>query len=360
VTGPLSVETAIRIDVPLTQGGGNEAMITPRQTVGASRLLHGVAASAAPRLVETLFTLCSASQRIGCEAALAAAQSLTPTDALRRRWARAINAERVAELLRASVMDWPGAADRRAYGVPLRQALKAARSACEENCDEAAVHAALLQSASAIGVPLRADKAPGAWFALLWRDAERLAELAPFPAKADFLARGDAGQVHEAVRKGGAQFARTPHLPGRNVETGVFARRFDLLRRDAGLLAARLEARLIDVAEALDALKEPENSAPREGVVAMGSAAPGEGFAMVDSPRGFLCHRVELDSYGAIKNYDILAPTEWNFHPAGPFAATLSAARLDLGEPLWLIGVLAALFDPCAPCAIHFRETSNA
>ncbi|QGM44361.1 nickel-dependent hydrogenase large subunit [Methylocystis heyeri] len=360
MTAPLSVGTAIGIEAELLDGGRIRANITPRKTLGASRLLEGVAASAAPRLIETLFTLCAASQRIACEAALAAAQSLTINDAVRRRWARAIDAERVAELLRASVMDWPGAADRRACGLPLREALKAARSACAESCDEAAIHAALRQSALALGAPLCADRPPEGWFALLWRDVASLAEPAPFPAEVDFLAGGDAERVHLALRKGGSEFVSRPHLPGRAPETGVFARRFDLLRRDGDLLAARLQARLIDIAQALEALNEPEGRGSGVGVVAIRSEGPGEGFAMVDSPRGFLCHRVELDSYGAIKNYDILAPTEWNFHPSGPFSAALAGARFGQSELHWLIGVHAALFDPCAPCAIQIREARHA
>lgn len=360
MTASLSVGAAIGIEATLLDGGRVRVEITPRKTLGASRLLEGAATSDAPRLIETLFTLCAASQRIACEAALAAAQSLPITDATRRRWARAIDAERIAELLRASVMDWPGEADRRACGGPLRQALKAARSAGSEHCDEAAIHAALRESVLALGAPLCADSPPEGWFALLWREATGLAELAPFPATVDFLAGGDAEKVHLALREGGAEFTSRPHLPGRAVETGVFARRFDRLRRDAGLPAARLQARLIDIAQALEDLNRPEGRGAEDGVVAIRSEGPGEGFAMVDSPRGFLCHRVELDSYGAIKNYVILAPTEWNFHPSGPFAAALAGARVGRRDLLWLIGVHAALFDPCAPCAIQIRETPHA
>jgi uptake hydrogenase large subunit len=361
MTAPLSIRASINIDVTLTRGVVQKATITPRQTLGAGQLLKGASPGQAPRLVESLFMLCAASQRVACEAALGAAQSITITASTRRRWARAINAERVAELLRASVLDWPSGdydSERRAYGPALRQALQAARSACDEDCDETAIHAALEQSAIAIGAPLHIDQQPQAWFAHLWSAATDLAPLAPVAAEPDFLAREDADPVHLALRQAGRDFAACPHLAGRTAETGVFARHYKLLRRDAGLLAARLQARLLDMAGALEALQKLDGA--DRGLVIARSAGPGEGFAMVDSPRGFLCHRVELDPSGVIANYDILAPTEWNFHPRGPFASALTAARLNLGEPRGLIAALAALFDPCAPCAINIGEASNA
>jgi Ni,Fe-hydrogenase I large subunit len=41
----------------------------------------------------------------------------------------------------------------------------------------------------------------------------------------------------------------------------------------------------------------------------------------VEAARGRLVHRVELEQ-NVVQRYQILAPTEWNFHPAGT-AATL-------------------------------------
>ena len=56
----------------------------------------------------------------------------------------------------------------------------------------------------------------------------------------------------------------------------------------------------------------------------------------------------------------ITAPTEWNFHPAGPFAQALAAAKLNVADPRRFVATLAALFDPCASCDINLREAQHA
>jgi len=41
----------------------------------------------------------------------------------------------------------------------------------------------------------------------------------------------------------------------------------------------------------------------------------------------------------------VIAPTDWNFHPAGAVAAALASTR----TPAALQALLAA-YDPCVPC----------
>jgi len=45
-----------------------------------------------------------------------------------------------------------------------------------------------------------------------------------------------------------------------------------------------------------------------------------------------------------------VAPTEWNFHPNGPFVAALDAAP-RVPDPVLAARLLAASFDPC----VQFR-----
>ena len=46
------------------------------------------------------------------------------------------------------------------------------------------------------------------------------------------------------------------------------------------------------------------------------------GIGQVEAARGRLVHCVELER-GVVKHYQILAPTEWNFHPLGVVARGL-------------------------------------
>lgn len=355
------MSTSIGVEVTRIEDRVKEAKVTPRRQVDATRILYGKAASDAPSLIGSVFTLCAASQRIASEAAVAAAQSRSTPDALRWRWRRMLYAERIAEHLRASLLDWPGEKSdpRRVAHLPgLRKALEAARAAGEGN--DNSLHAALKEAASEVGAPLEANENPTAWFAELWRDALQYAQIAPWLSGVDFLAIDDVESVHRALCERNADFLARPHLPGRVVQTGPFARHFTYLRRNVGLLAARLQARLHDIAQALDALASRELLAGEGDLVVARSSRPGEGFAMVDSPRGFLFHRVEIDASGDVTTYDILAPTEWNFHPAGPFAEALAATKLDVAEPRRFVATLAALFDPCASCDIRLHEAQHA
>ncbi|MGD9656621.1 MAG: nickel-dependent hydrogenase large subunit [Methylocystis sp.] len=355
------MSTSIGVEVTRIEDRVGEAKIMPRRQVDATRLLHRKAANEAPHVIGSVFTLCAAAQRIASEAAVAAAQSQSTPDALLWRWRRRLYAERIAEHLRASVLDWPGEKHdpRRLVHLPaLRKALAVSNAVDRE--DGAALHATLKGAAADIGAPLDADRRPQGWFAEMWRDASQYSQRAFSPNGDDFLALGDAEAIHAALREGNADFLSAPHLPGRIVETGAFARRFSCLRRNVGLLAARLQARLFDIADALDALASSEPLPGEAALVVARSSRPGEGFAMVDSPRGFLFHRVELDALGAVTTYEILAPTEWNFHPAGPFTQALAAAKLNVADPRRFVAMLAALFDPCASCDISLREAQHA
>jgi Ni,Fe-hydrogenase I large subunit len=70
----------------------------------------------------------------------------------------------------------------------------------------------------------------------------------------------------------------------------------------------------------------------------------------VDAARGLLAHRVELRE-GVLRDYRILAPTEWNFHPQGPLArGLLGASGPDLE---WRAALLASSLDPCVPYRIE-------
>ena len=298
------MSTSIGVEVTRIEDRVEEAKVTPRRQVDATRILYGKAASAAPSLIGSVFTLCAASQRIASEAAVAAAQARPTPDALRWRWRRMLYAERVAEHLRASLLDWPGEKSdpRRLAHLPaLRKALWAARAAGEGN--DNSLHAALKEAACEVGAPLEANENPTAWFAELWRDALQYAQIAPWLSGVDFLAIDDVESVHRALCERNANFLARPHLPGRVVETGPFARHFAYLRRNVGLLAARLQARFHDIAQALDALASSDSWRAREISSLRVRARPGEGFAMVDSPRGFLFHRVEIDASGAVTTY---------------------------------------------------------
>lgn len=81
--------------------------------------------------------------------------------------------------------------------------------------------------------------------------------------------------------------------------------------------------------------------------------SPGSGMGGVEAARGFLWHRVEMEQE-YIKRYQILAPTEWNFHPAGALYRGLHGLRFPAKTPLHkLTSMITTALDPCVACTVE-------
>jgi len=206
---------------------------------------------------------------------------------------------------------------------------------------------------------LGARPAEGSWFRLLWREIVRDEGFAANVP--DALDADDDAAVLARLRSDGEAFAAAPSLPGRAPETGAFARHWRKTDFSGSAAAARLGARLIDLAECLDRLAraaagEEMDRAEDQGV----APAPREGFAAVETSRGRLGHWTRLSRDGKIEDYAIVAPTEWNFHPAGPFVAAVLGARVSRGEAAASITRLAGLLDPCVLFRVEVVEPAHA
>ncbi len=82
-------------------------------------------------------------------------------------------------------------------------------------------------------------------------------------------------------------------------------------------------ARLVDLALLLGQLAAgiaPTREARAVRGLALGA---GEGLAVAETARGLLLHRARVVD-GKVADYDIVAPTEWNFHPRGALARRAS------------------------------------
>jgi hypothetical protein len=149
------------------------------------------------------------------------------------------------------------------------------------------------------------------------------------------------------------RFAAEPTWQGAPRESSPFTR-----QREQSLVAAlicdygngllpRLAAQLLELASLqqslhtrLRHLDEPvESLAVRTG--------DDLGVSLVPAARGLLVHRVAVRG-GRIRDYRILAPTEWNFHPGGVMAQGLSALSSENRETLERQAhMLVTAVDPC-------------
>ncbi len=138
----------------------------------------------------------------------------------------------------------------------------------------------------------------------------------------------DLSTLNQAMKQRPA-FVHKPEWDGSPHESSPLTRtQSPLLKQlqqyDGNGLLTRCIARLTELAQQVVELGEPT---PPEKTPAL---QPGLGFGTAQAARGQLIHRVEIDGLH-IARYQILAPTEWNFHPQGVVAQALR--QLDPTNP---------------------------
>ncbi len=150
-------------------------------------------------------------------------------------------------------------------------------------------------------------------------------------------------------------YVAQPDSAGEVFETGPLARlsarplAMALMAEHGNGLLARFAIRLMELKEALrdlaplvhDLFDAPGHGTPPD--------ATGTGLGLVEAARGLLAHRVEL-AEGRVARYQILAPTEWNFHPAGPLVAGLTG--VPAADVRRRAALLVNALDPCVACAV--------
>lgn len=320
--------TGVRIAVPRTL---------------AACLMVGRPVGEALALAPRLFALCGTAQGIAARCAVAAAQGVFPTPDAQARERQTLLREVVGEHLWRLCLDWPAR-----FGLPARttdfaiwrRRLLAGDALPREALpawEDFAAAAECLPRCPAPPLPLLLPMAAAAW-------AEALAQACP--ALADGWARG----AWEAL----ARFAAAPALMCGPRETGVLARwQGDPLV--AGLWAegrrpaARLAARCLDLAALAPSLEDDACPAAWIDAVPLG---PDIGLARVETARGPLLHLVQVRE-GRIAHYVMVAPTEWNFHPAGPFVRDLTGLAADTRDAAERLAREVALsLDPCVTLEI--------
>ncbi|MFH2066066.1 MAG: nickel-dependent hydrogenase large subunit [Pseudomonadota bacterium] len=84
----------------------------------------------------------------------------------------------------------------------------------------------------------------------------------------------------------------------------------------------------------------------------------GQGFGLIEAPRGALGHWVKIKN-GRIEKYQIITPSVWNGSPRdrmsvkGPWEEALMGTEIkDIENPIEVDHVIRS-FDPCMVCAVH-------
>lgn len=186
-------------------------------------------------------------------------------------------------------------------------------------------------------------------------------------------------QLHRRFQAQDAeQFIRTPQWQGTCCETGAMSRQMShplvatALQRFGNGVWVRLLARLVELALVPQVLRrrlellhdvEAGDAVGRANVLPFPASPRGHrhtgvvtGLAQVEAARGRLIHRVEMGQ-GVISRYQILAPTEWNFHPHGVAAHLLTGLRAsDEASLRQRVERVIKAIDPCVDYEVRLHH----
>lgn len=191
-----------------------------------------------------------------------------------------------------------------------------------------------------------------------------------------WLADG-AGPLHPLVgqtrpdpdKARGYTWNKAPRLAGEVVETGAIARQLaaghplvrDAVARHGGNVYTRVLARALELARVVPLMEDWLGALRPTEPFCVPSDLPdeGSGMGLSEAARGSLGHWVVVRR-GRIANYQIVAPTSWNFSPRdaagtpGALEQALVNAPVREGEktPVAVQHIVRS-FDPCMVCTVH-------
>lgn len=164
-------------------------------------------------------------------------------------------------------------------------------------------------------------------------------------------------------------WCKAPRLDNQVVEVGALARQMvnghplirDLVQQSGGNVRNRVIARLMEIAQVTIAMQNWIGEIKIKEPYCEHGKMPDEaqGFGLVEAARGSLGHWIRVKK-GRILNYQIVAPTTWNFSPRdingvrGALEQALLNAPVMEGEknPVAVQHIVRS-FDPCMVCTVH-------
>jgi hypothetical protein len=375
--------------------------LEPRHPVQVAGLLRGRSAVQAAHTVPMLFSLCGKAQAAAAVTALEAASSLAPGVAAVKWRELMVQGEAIQELLWRFLLDLPGligeqSAPERLNGLrrhfagvvaPIMGGQAWKTPGAELPAPDIAAWQAFSRevenviSADILGMPA-ADwsEAIASGQTTRWLNACQTPTVRLLQRLWDGNGRwGEGGfaLMPEVSRErvlnellpgleSDPDFPFCPHWLGQIMETGALARMRDhpllagLLQRDGATVLVRLLARLVELVELTQRLRAPMGESQnwvQGATLRQGAGRYGTGLAWVQTARGLLLHRAELDDSGNVRDYRIVAPTEWNFHPAGACVNGLAGvAAASAEEAFRHAELMVQALDPCVAYQIEVEH----
>jgi uptake hydrogenase large subunit len=340
-------------------------------------LVRGKPAVDVRHLIPLLFSICGRAQGAAAAAAISAAQGVPSTPAETARQEREVMLETLQETIWRLLIDWPRTMGEASLVPPVALV----RRAADAVTDDGLTLDAMLAVVDIVLLEHVYGDHPDAWLGNTdlqaydrWVDSastlparllRRLRDEAPGLGRSEVALMPDA-TLENLVRSVvgdldlDPQFVRTPRWGGRPAETGALARQAgtplvaQLLAREGRTAATRFAARLVELATLVDQLRSRARG--RLLPVRSHALAFGLGLGLAETARGLLLHRARVEQ-GLVTDYRIVAPTEWNFHPAGPLAQGLLGRPADDAVRLEREArTVVQSLDPCVSCRVELAD----
>ncbi len=179
----------------------------------------------------------------------------------------------------------------------------------------------------------------------------------------------DGSTIPDSNFENGYSWCKAPRLGGEIVEVGALARQQvnghplirDLIENQGANVRNRVIARILELSLVVPEMESwVKQLKPREPFCTqMRDLDEAQGAGLVEAARGSLGHWVRV-KHGRILNYQIIAPTTWNFSPRdtdgqpGPLELALEGTPVgDDGKNHVAIQHIVRSFDPCMVCTVH-------
>ena len=175
--------------------------------------------------------------------------------------------------------------------------------------------------------------------------------------------------IPDATAANGYTWCKAPRLAGEVVEVGALARQLvsgqplivDSIAESGGNVRNRVIARLFELARVVvemeSWIKEIVPKQPFCQTLPIPEEA--EGMGLMEAARGSLGHWLRIRK-GRILNYQIIAPTTWNFSPRDQKGTPGALEQALVGTPLRegesepvAVQHIVRSFDPCMVCTVH-------
>jgi len=377
------------IDIALTAEGDRivDVAIANHRPLGITSHLAGLTPEVAVRRIATLFSVCRIAQGLAGCMAIEHALGIDPGPSQKAARALLLRGETVLEHATCALLDWPVLLGKRPDGFRTLKTLRAsladlwdclypdgdwvrpgggwlapdktALMARLDAAEDAIVEARLALPLDAAGWQdwVRSAKGPAAE---IFRLLEARGWMGCGASRVPLLDRLDETVLERrlAADEDGA-FVAQPEWEDAPRETGPLVRRIAdplvqavVTQHGRGLtahfLAQCVETMwcLVEMRDLAEDIYRDRNSPLSEG--------DGVGLGLVEAARGWLAHRVEIAD-GRVRRYQILAPTEWNFHPRGALARGLIEGCPG-PPPERRAQLMVAALDPCVPCRLRLRN----